>query len=49
MKRLLLVLILVATGLGLTTAAHARPLPEVCIQYVDPIHMGSYPVCPLDR
>lgn len=48
MKRLLTVLLLVLAGLAASsTAASARPLPELCVRYVDPIHMGSYDYCPL--
>jgi hypothetical protein len=48
MKRLVTVLLLVVAGLAASsTAASARPLPELCVRYVDPIHMGSYDYCPL--
>lgn len=45
MKRFLTVALLTLAALGLSApAAQARPL---CVQYVDPIHMGSYQYCPL--
>lgn len=48
MKRLIALALLVLGGLAASAApAQARPLPELCVQYNDPIHMGSYPVCPL--
>jgi hypothetical protein len=33
---------------GAVAAPSAQAAPEPCVQYVDPIHMGSYEVCPLD-
>jgi hypothetical protein len=39
------VLVLASTALFVPAASAA---PDPCIQYNDPIHMGSYPVCPLD-
>jgi hypothetical protein len=44
--------LLVATALAVLATAVAAPAasaaPDPCVQYNDPIHMGSYPVCPLD-
>lgn len=45
MKRLLVLALLVIGGLGVV-APPASAIP-VCVQYNDPVHMGSYPVCPL--
>jgi hypothetical protein len=46
MKRILVVVLLALGALAAsTTPAQARPLP--CVQYNDPIHMGSYQYCPL--
>ena len=36
----------VAVPVSSPSAAQALPL---CVQYVDPIHMGSYPVCVLGK
>lgn len=48
MPRLIALVLLALAGLdGTAPTASALPIPEVCLQYVDPIHMGSYPVCPL--
>jgi hypothetical protein len=47
MTRLLLIAAAVVATLGFgVPAASAAPAP--CIQYNDPIHLGSYPICPLD-
>jgi hypothetical protein len=44
--RLAAAVLLAVVGTGLTaTTASAAPAPPVCVQYNDPIHMGSYPVC----
>jgi hypothetical protein len=50
MKRLSLLVLaaasFVAVPVATTSTAQALPL---CVQYVDPIHMGSYQVCPLGK
>jgi hypothetical protein len=46
MLKIFVIAVLTTAGVGvLAPAASARPLP--CVQYNDPVHMGSYEVCPL--
>jgi hypothetical protein len=47
MTRLLTVALL--TLAGFAAAAPSASAVPLCVQYVDPIHMGSYQVCPLDQ
>ena len=46
MKRLITLVVLVVAGVLAVPAAPAQAIP-LCVQYVDPIHMGSYQYCPL--
>lgn len=48
MKRLLALVLLVTAAFIAVPAAPAQAIP-LCVRYVDPIHMGSYDYCPLNR